>query len=196
MKNEKLQESLRSLLASKGVKVNLYPQNAADCSRTIEFLEHIGKSEKLNDYDKAGINFKIAHLRDIELRLQSQPAQFLLLNKLKDESVLRSFLSSQRKLVVDLQAAILILQQCSSIVEGGIFDFKIVPIDRESAMLDCHCNLSRLPNAYIYALNERYNIDIPLKAKEDIETSEDGFELYAELKEREKRFIYHGKNLT
>lgn len=196
MKNEKLQESLRSLLARKGAKINLYPQNVADCSKTIDFLEQIEKSEKLNDYDRAGIGFKIAHLRDIETRLQSQPLQFLLINKIKDECVLRSFLSGQKKLVIDLQSATLILQQCSSIVEGGAFSFKILPIDRESAIVECRCDISRLPNAYIYALNERYNIDIPLKAKEDYEQSSDDFDIYAELKEREKRFIFHGKNLT
>lgn len=196
MKNEKLQESLRSLLASKGAKINLYPQNVADCSRTIEFLEQIEKSEKLNDYDRAGINFKIAHLRDIELRLQSQTAQFLLLNKLKDECVLRSFLNGQKKLVIDLQSAILILQQCSSIVEGGAFNFKILPIDRESAIVDCSCNISQLPNGYIYSINEKYDMDIPLKAKEDILASQDNeFEFYCDLKEREKKYIFHGKNL-
>lgn len=195
MKNEKLQESLRSLLASKGAKINLYPQNVADCSRTIDFLEQIEKSEKLNDYDRAGISFKIAHLRDIEARLQSQPLKFLLINKLKDECVLRSFLGCQKKLVVDTQCAILILQQCSNIVEGGAFNFKICPLDRESAIVDCYCDLSQLPNGYIYTINEKYNIDIPLKNKEDMEIQADDFDDYIESKEREKRYIYHGKNL-
>lgn len=196
MKNEKLQESLRSLLASKGAKINLYPQNVADCSRTIDFLEQIEKSKKLNDYDRAGIGFKIAHLRDIEARLQSQPLKFLLINKLKDECVLRSFLRCQNRLVIDTQCAILILQQCSNIVEGGAFNFKILPLDRESAIVDCSCNISRLPNGYIYSINEKYGVDIPLKAKEDISASQDNeFEFYCDLKEREKKYIFHGKNL-
>lgn len=195
MKNEKAQEALRSLLARKGAKINLYPQNVADCSRTIDFLEQIEKSEKLNDYDRAGISFKIAHLRDIEARLQSQPLKFLLINKLKDECVLRSFLRCQNKLVVDTQCAILILQQCSNIVEGGAFSFKILPLDRETTLIDCNCDLSQLPNGYICSLNEKYNIDIPLKAKEDTELQSDDFDTYVELKEREKRYIYYGKNL-
>lgn len=195
MKNEELKESLRSLLARKSAKINLYPQSVADCSRTIEFLEQIAKSERLNDYDKAGINFKIAHLRDIEARLQSRPLQFLLINKIKDECVLRTFLNSQKKLVIDTQCAILILQQCSNIVEGGAFNFKILPLDRETALIDCNCDLSQLPNGYIHSLNEKYNIDIPLKDKEDTELQSDDFDTYAELKEREKRYIYYGKNL-